>query len=199
CEDAAHICGRSLLLSSEHAMPTPALAARVLAASKSHIYPAPAGSLPSLRRDPHAAAPAAVIHASLEGDSGRGPELRLMKRLYRQVQVMGFVQRVYMKKMDPRELMRKQLLKQLWEKKGDTILLDMCEAGEKLMREEKGIYPNLDYYAAPVYWMLGIPIKLYTPIFFCARTVGLCAHIIEQYQNNRLYRPRVNYIGEPYD
>ena len=64
------------------------------------------------------------------------------------------------------------------------------------MEREKGLYPNLDYYAAPVYWMLGIPIPFYTPIFFGSRTVGLCAHVIEQHANNRLFRPRVHYIGE---
>lgn len=74
----------------------------------------------------------------------------------------------------------------------------MCEAGEEIMREEKGLYPNLDYYAAPVYWKLGIPIPLYTPIFFSARTAGLAAHIIEQHDNNRIFRPRVEYTGKSY-
>ena len=110
--------------------------------------------------------------------------------------IMGFGHRVYMKKMDPRALMMKEALKQLCDVKGDYTLYEMCEAGEKIMEKEKGIYPNLDYYAAPVYWMLGIPIQLYTPIFFSSRTVGLCAHVIEQHANNRLFRPRVNYIGE---
>ncbi|WP_283776852.1 citrate/2-methylcitrate synthase, partial [Bacillus cereus] len=73
----------------------------------------------------------------------------------------------------------------------DFRLYNMCEAGETVMREKKGLYPNLDYYAAPVYYMLGVPIPLYTPIFFSARTVGLCAHVIEQHSRNRLFRPRV--------
>ena len=105
---------------------------------------------------------------------------------------MGFGHRVYMKKMDPRALMMKEALKQLCDVKGDYTLYEMCEAGEKIMEKEKGIYPNLDYYAAPVYWMLGIPIQLYTPIF-SSRTVGLCAHVIEQHANNRLFRPRKLY------
>ena len=79
---------------------------------------------------------------------------------------------------------------------GDDLLYRMCEAGEVLMEREKGLYPNLDYYAAPVYYMLGLPIEIYTPIFFSARTVGLAAHVIEQHDNNRLFRPRVNYKGE---
>ena len=110
--------------------------------------------------------------------------------------VMGFGHRVYAKKMDPRALIMKRALVDLSEHRGDDRFLQMCEAGEALMEKEKGLYPNLDYYAAPVYWMLGIPIPLYTPIFFGSRTVGLCAHVIEQHANNRLFRPRVNYIGE---
>lgn len=198
-EEAAHIFDRSLLLYSEHEMPNSTFTARVIASTNSDIYGALTGAISSLKGNLHGGANESVMYTLLEADSVPAYEELLMKKLYRKEKVMGFGHRVYMKKMDPRALIMKQLLKQLCEKKGDSILLEMCEAGEKLMQEEKGIYPNLDYYAAPVYWMLGIPIKLYTPIFFCARTVGLCAHIIEQYQNNRLYRPRVNYIGEPYD
>lgn len=91
--------------------------------------------------------------------------------------------------------MMKEALQQLCDKAGDHRLYEMCEAGERLMEKEKGLYPNLDYYAAPVYWMLGIPIPLYTPIFFSARTSGLCAHVIEQHTNNRLFRPRVSYTA----
>ena len=93
-----------------------------------------------------------------------------------------------MNKIDPRALIMKESLKQLCEIKGDYTLLEMCEAGERVMEKKKGLYPNLDYYAAPVYFMLGIPIPLYTPIFFSARTAGLCAHIIEQHNKNRLFQ-----------
>jgi citrate synthase len=68
-------------------------------------------------------------------------------------------------------------------------------AAREVMRAEKGLYPNLDYYAAPLYALLDIPIELYTPIFFAARSVGLIAHVIEQHRENRLYRPRVRYLG----
>ena len=71
----------------------------------------------------------------------------------------------------------------------------MCDIGERVMQREKGLYPNLDYYAAPVYYLLGIPIDLYTPIFLASRTAGISAHVMEQHNNNRLFRPRVNYLG----
>src|SRR5690625_5037153 len=197
-EEAARIFDQSLLLYSEHEMPNSTFTARVIASTNSDIYGALSGAVSSLKGNLHGGANEAVMYTLLEADSIVAYEEILMKKLHRKEKVMGFGHRVYMNKTDPRALIMKQLLKQLCEKKGDIMLLEMCEAGEKLLHEEKGLYPNLDYYAASVYWMLGIPIKLYTPIFFSARTVGLCAHIIEQYQNNRLYRPRVNYIGEPY-
>lgn len=197
-QEDEEIFDRSLLLYSEHEMPNSTFTARVIASTNSDMYGALTGAVSSLKGNLHGGANEAVMYTLLEANTSSAYEELLMKKLQQKEKVMGFGHRVYMNKMDPRALIMKQLLKQLCERKGDSIFLEMCEAGENLMREEKGIYPNLDYYAAPVYWMLGIPIKLYTPIFFSARTVGLCAHIIEQYQNNRLYRPRVNYIGEPY-
>lgn len=108
---------------------------------------------------------------------------------------MGFGHRVYMRKMDPRAALLKRSLKTLTESKGDTALYDMCVAGEAYMKEKKNLYPNLDYYAAPIYYELGIPISLYTPIFFAARASGLAAHVIEQHLHNRIFRPRVRYLG----
>lgn len=189
---------RSLLLYSEHEMPNSTFTARVIASTNSDLYGALTGAVASLKGNLHGGANEAVMHMLLEADSVTAFEELLTKKLRQKEKIMGFGHRVYMKKMDPRALIMKESLKNLCEKKGDYLLLEMCEAGEELMKREKGLYPNLDYYAAPVYWMLGIPIQLYTPIFFSARTVGLCAHVIEQHQNNRLFRPRVNYIGERY-
>jgi citrate synthase (EC 2.3.3.1) len=98
--------------------------------------------------------------------------------------------------MDPRAQLLKETLRELVAAKGTGAeLLEMCERGEAVMHAEKGLYPNLDYYAAPVYYLLDIPIELYTPIFFAARSAGLLAHIVEQHAQNRLYRPRVVYTG----
>ena len=71
----------------------------------------------------------------------------------------------------------------------------MCVRGEEVMKREKKLHPNLDYYAAPVYYLLGIPIELFTPVFLAARTIGISAHVMEQHDNNRLFRPRVHYTG----
>ncbi|MEK4737599.1 MULTISPECIES: citrate synthase [Bacillus] len=190
------IFDRSLVLYSEHEMPNSTFTARVIASTQSDLYGALTGAVASLKGSLHGGANEAVMYMLLEAGNVEKFEELLQKKLYNKEKIMGFGHRVYMKKMDPRALMMKEALKQLCDVKGDYTLYEMCEAGEKIMEKEKGIYPNLDYYAAPVYWMLGIPIQLYTPIFFSSRTVGLCAHVIEQHANNRLFRPRVNYIGE---
>ncbi len=190
------IFDRSLVLYSEHEMPNSTFTARVIASTQSDLYGALTGAVASLKGSLHGGANEAVMYMLLEAGNVEKFEELLQKKLYNKEKIMGFGHRVYMKKMDPRALMMKEALKQLCDVKGDYSLYEMCEAGEKIMEKEKGIYPNLDYYAAPVYWMLGIPIQLYTPIFFSSRTVGLCAHVIEQHTNNRLFRPRVNYIGE---
>ncbi|MFC4024093.1 citrate synthase [Oceanobacillus longus] len=194
----AEIFDRSLLLYSEHEMPNSTFTARVIASTQSDIYSALTGAVASLKGNLHGGANEAVMYMLSEASSVAEFEEVIYKRLEQKEKIMGFGHRVYMKKMDPRALIMKESLKQLCEIDGDTSLLEMCEAGEKILEKEKGLYPNLDYYAAPVYYKLGIPIPLYTPIFFSARTVGLCAHVIEQHDNNRLFRPRVNYIGESY-
>ena len=190
------IFDRSLVLYSEHEMPNSTFTARVIASTQSDVYGALTGAVASLKGNLHGGANEAVMYMLLEAETVQGFEKLLIKKLENKERIMGFGHRVYMKKMDPRALMMKEALKQLCEESGDDRLYQMCEAGERIMEREKGLYPNLDYYAAPVYWMLGIPIQLYTPIFFSSRTIGLCAHVIEQHENNRLFRPRVNYTGE---
>lgn len=192
----ADIFDRALLLYSEHEMPNSTFTARVIASTNSDMYGALAGAVASLKGNLHGGANEAVMEMLNEVDSVSDFELLMKTKLKKKEKVMGFGHRVYMDRMDPRALVMKEALKELCELKEDSKLLDMCEAGETVMEEEKGLYPNLDYYAAPVFWMLGIPISLYTPIFFSSRAAGLCAHIAEQHDNNYLFRPRVHYTGE---
>lgn len=192
------IFDRSLLLYSEHEMPNSTFTARVIASTNSDLYGALTGAVASLKGNLHGGANEAVMYMLKEVSTVSEFEELLQRKLHKKEKIMGFGHRVYMKRMDPRAAMMKQSLEQLCAKEGDYLLLEMCEAGERLMKKKKGLFPNLDYYAAPVYWLLGIPIPLYTPIFFSARTVGLCAHVMEQHENNRLFRPRVHYIGKEY-
>lgn len=186
---------QSLMVYSEHEMPNSTFAARVIASTQSDLYGALTGAVASLKGTLHGGANEAVMTMLLEAGSADQIEPLIMKKLQNKERIMGFGHRVYMKKMDPRALLMKQALLKLAEEKGRQDLYDMCEIGEDVMRREKGLYPNLDYYAAPVYYLLNIPIDLYTPVFLAARVVGISAHVIEQHENNRLFRPRIRYIG----
>ena len=187
-----------LLMYIEHEMPNSTFTARIIASTQSDMYGALTGAVASLKGNLHGGANEAVMVMLNEAESANHFVEMIKEKLQRKEKIMGFGHRVYMKKFDPRSLVMKEALYKLCEKKGDFSLYEKCEAGEQLMEKEKGIYPNLDYYAAPVYWLLGVPIPLYTPIFFSSRVAGLCAHIIEQHENNRIFRPRVKYTGKPY-
>src|SRR5699024_1901309 len=148
----AEIFDRSLLLYSEHEMPNSTFTARVIASTNSDLYGALTGAVASLKGNLHGGANEAVMYMLKEAANVSAFEELLTKKLHKKEKVMGFGHRVCMKRMDPRAAMMKESLKKLCAQKGDNLLLEMCEAGEKLMKEEKGLYPNLDYYAAPVYW-----------------------------------------------
>ncbi|MFU1792664.1 citrate synthase [Paenibacillus azoreducens] len=186
---------QSLIAYSEHEMPNSTFAARVIASTQADIYGALAGAVASLKGTLHGGANEAVMKMLLEVGSEANIEPVLMDKLSRKERIMGFGHRVYMKKVDPRAVLMKEALAELVKEKNQQELLRMCVIGEEVMKREKGLYPNLDYYAAPVYHLLGIPIELFTPVFLAARTIGICAHVIEQHENNRLFRPRVLYKG----
>ncbi|MDF2662736.1 MAG: citrate synthase 3 [Paenibacillus sp.] len=194
-EREARAFDQSLIVYSEHEMPNSTFVARVIASTHSDLYGALTGAVASLKGTLHGGANEAVMYMLQEAKTPEGLEKLMKGKLAAKERIMGFGHRVYMKKMDPRALMMKEALAVLSEQRGSRELYEMCDLGERIMREEKGLYPNLDYYAAPVYYMLGIPIDLYTPIFLASRTVGIGAHVMEQHANNRLFRPRVLYSG----
>jgi len=187
---------QTLIAYSEHELPNSTFAARVIASTLADLYGALTGAVASLKGPLHGGANEAVMEMLLEAGDEEGLERLIRAKLARKERIMGFGHRVYMRRMDPRAQLLKETLAQLVAAGGTgSELAAMCQRGEDVMRTEKGLYPNLDYYAAPVYYLLGIPIELYTPIFFAARSAGLLAHIIEQHRENRLYRPRVLYTG----
>jgi len=186
---------QSLIVYSEHEMPNSTFAARVIASTQSDMYGALTGAVASLKGTLHGGANEAVMRMLLEAGSETKIEKLILDKLARKERIMGFGHRVYMKKPDPRALLMKEALAELVRDSDNEELYRMCVIGEEAMKREKGLYPNLDYYAAPVYHLLGIPIELFTPVFLAARTAGVCAHVIEQHENNRLFRPRVLYKG----
>lgn len=189
------IFDQSLVVYSEHEMPNSTFAARVIASTQSDLYGALTGAVASLKGTLHGGANEAVMMMLLEAGSEANLEKLMLNKLARKERIMGFGHRVYMKKPDPRALLMKEALAKLAKAKDQQELYRMCVIGEEVMKREKNLYPNLDYYAAPVYHLLGIPIELFTPIFLAARTIGISAHVIEQHANNRLFRPRVQYNG----
>ncbi|MFZ4451777.1 citrate synthase [Salibacterium aidingense] len=186
---------QSLSLYSEHELPNSTFAARVIASTNSDIYGAMTGAVASLKGPLHGGANEEVMKMLLQAQTPEGLKELLDARLAAKERIMGFGHRVYMKKMDPRATLMKKSLYDLAQDKNRMDLYEICDLGETIMAQKKGLYPNLDYYAAPVYYLLGIPIELYTPVFFAARAAGIGAHIIEQQENNRLFRPRVRYTG----
>ncbi len=189
------IFDQSLIVYSEHEMPNSTFAARVIASTQSDLYGALTGAVASLKGTLHGGANEAVMKMLLEAETADNIEPLMLQKLANKERIMGFGHRVYMKKADPRALLMKEALVELAKEKNQEELYRMCDIGEQLMKREKNLYPNLDYYAAPVYYLLGIPIDLFTPVFLAARTVGISAHVMEQHENNRLFRPRVLYKG----
>ncbi|MCH7681502.1 2-methylcitrate synthase, partial [candidate division KSB1 bacterium] len=114
--------------------------------------------------------------------------------LKNKVKIMGFGHRVY-KISDPRSDIVKEMTRKLSERLGDWRYYKISEVIEKKLRDEKKLFPNADFYSASFYYLLGIPIHLYTPIFVFSRTAGWCAHVLEQRANNRLIRPTAEYTG----
>ncbi len=118
-------------------------------------------------------------------------------KLGRKEKVPGFGHRVYRTE-DPRATHLRRLSKALGERAGQPQWFEMSQRMEGVVLAEKQLYPNVDFYSASTYYALGIPIDLYTPIFAVSRISGWTAHVLEQYRNNRLIRPRTDYIGPPY-
>ena len=119
-----------------------------------------------------------------------------MEKLGQRARIMGFGHRVYMRKYDPRAYFLRDYLPALAERKPEgRDLYAIYQTMEQVMLRERGLYPNADYPIALLFYLLDVPIPLDTPIFFCARVAGLVAHVMEQHEDNRLFRPRVQYEG----
>ena len=183
----------------EHEMPNSTFAARVIGSTLSDMYGAFVGGISSLKGPLHGGANEAAIHMILDIKSKGGADIAeqyILKKLESKERIMGFGHRVYMKKYDPRALFLRDYISDLESNiDGGEELHLIYKIVEEVMAREKGLYPNTDYPIALLFYLLGIPIPLYTPIFFASRTAGLVAHVIEQHNNNRLFRPRVLYTG----
>jgi 2-methylcitrate synthase len=190
----------ALILHADHELNASTFAARVAAATLTDIYSAIVAAIGTLKGPLHGGANADVMRLLLE----IGPDAPLEKaeevvraKLARKEKIPGFGHRVYHSE-DPRATHLRQMSRDLGQRAGQPIWYDMSQRIEALVKSEKKLNANVDFYSASTYHALGIDIELFTPIFAVSRVSGWTAHVLEQYANNRLIRPRAEYIGPEY-
>jgi 2-methylcitrate synthase/citrate synthase II len=193
-QSAARALDVSLILYAEHEFNASTFSARVTASSLSDIHSAIVAAIGSLKGPLHGGANEAVMHMLLEIKETDRAAGWLEERLRRKERIMGFGHRV-LKRGDTRSIVIKRHAKELGERMCQKKWFQISELLEGLMLEKKGLYPNLDFYTASTYYLMGVPIPLYTPVFASSRMAGWCAHVIEQHEHNRLIRPRCLYTG----
>ena len=167
------------------------------AATLTDIYSAIVAGIGALKGPLHGGANAEVMKMLLEFGVDATPdrvEASIREKLARKEKIPGFGHRVY-HTMDPRAVHLRQLSKDLGRRSGEPQWVEMSGRIEAVVKSEKKLNPNVDFYSASMYHALGIPLSLYTPIFAVSRTSGWTAHVLEQYANNRLIRPRAEYTG----
>ncbi len=193
-EEMARVFDVCLILHADHTMNASTFAARVAASTLSDIHSAITAAIATLKGPLHGGANEAVMKMLMEIEEVKNVEPYIKEKLAQKVKIMGFGHRVY-KTEDPRATVLRRLSKQVGEHIGETKWYEMSLKVEEVVKAEKGLYPNVDFFAASVYYALGIPVDLFTPVFATSRISGWTAHVREQYADNRLIRPESDYIG----
>ncbi len=184
----------ALILHADHELNASTFTTRVVAGTLAGMYGAVTAGIAALAGPLHGGANTNVMKMLIEIDSLDKVDEFVEKALAEKRKIMGIGHAVY-KTEDPRATWLRKFSKKMAEKTGVTKWYEMSERIEKLMNEKKGMYPNVDFYSASTYYLMGIPLDLYTPIFAVSRISGWTGHILEQYSNNKLIRPRAEYIG----
>jgi citrate synthase len=190
----------ALTLHADHELNASTFAARVAAATLTDVHSAVVAGIGTLKGPLHGGANADVMKMLIELGQDATPERidsYVRDKFARKEKISGFGHRVYRTE-DPRATHLRRMSKELGEKAGNTKWFEMSERIESLVRSEKKLYANVDFYSASTYYTMGIAIDLYTPIFAVSRISGWTAHVLEQYANNRLIRPRADYTGPAY-
>lgn len=184
----------ALVLLADHGLNASTFTARVVASTLGDLHSAVAAAIGALRGPLHGGAAEAVMRMLLEIGEPDRAETYVKERLARHQKVMGFGHRVYRTE-DPRATHLRKWSEILGRRFGRSKWFEISRRLEEVMAGEKGLSCNVDFYSASVYYALGLPVDLYTPIFACSRVVGWSAHVMEQYADNRLIRPRAEYVG----
>src|SRR6516225_9085285 len=186
----------ALVLHAEHELNASTFAARVVAATLSDIYSAATAGIGALKGPLHGGANEDVIKILLTIKTPEEAVERAKNMLANKIKIPGLGHRVY-HTLDPRAAFLENMAKQLGERTGHVKLYEISNAIQQYAKQAKNLNANVDFFSASTYYSLGIPVDLFTPIFAVSRMSGWTAHILEQYTNNRLIRPRADYIGAP--
>jgi citrate synthase len=185
----------ALILHADHELNASTFAARVTAATLSDIYSAVTSAIGALKGPLHGGANEAVIQMLLKTNSSDDAVGKVKNDLENKIKIPGFGHRVY-HTVDPRAIHLKKMSEELAKRTGHADLYEKSTRVEQTVQDVKKLNANVDFYSASTYYSLGIPVDLFTPIFAVSRMSGWTAHILEQYRNNRLIRPRADYTGE---
>jgi citrate synthase len=195
-KEASDTLDVAFILHADHGMNASTFSARVTISTLSDFYSAITAAIGTLKGPLHGGANEGVIHMLEEIGTEDKVDAYVEKQLAEKKKIMGIGHRVY-KTLDPRAPHLRAMAIKLSEKLGEPKWIKMSERIAELMKEKKNLNANVDFYSATVYYSLGIPTDLFTPIFAIARCSGWCAQVLEQLEDNRLYRPLSEYVGEP--
>ena len=192
--DAERAFDVALILHADHELNASTFAARVIAATLADVHGAVTGAIAALAGPLHGGANMEVMKMLLEIQAPDRAAGWIRDALVQKKKIMGFGHRVYRTE-DPRAAQLRRLSEALGQKAGQPQWYAMQRVIEEQMKIEKGLFCNVDFYSASMYYVMGIPLDLYTPIFALSRVSGWCAHVLEQHADNRLIRPRAEYVG----
>jgi citrate synthase len=193
-EEMVRILDAALILHADHELNASTFSARVTAATMSDMYSSVTSAIGTLKGPLHGGANEQVMMMLMEIGEPDKAEAWVSDQLSRKAKIPGFGHRVYRTE-DPRAAVLRRHAEALSERMGETKWFAILSEVERVMRANTRVYPNVDFYSGLVYHLMRIPIELFTPLFACSRIVGWTAHILEQWGNNRIIRPRANYTG----
>jgi len=197
-ETATKALDIALILHADHELNASTFAARVIAATLSDMHSAITGAIGALKGPLHGGANEATMRLLYAIEAAHADPVEYVKQMFAEKKkISGFGHRVYHTE-DPRATHLRRMSEDLGRSSGDTKWFDMSRQIELYVKQEKKLNANVDFYSASTYTTLGIDIDLFTPIFAVSRIAGWAAHVIEQHDDNRLIRPRADYVGPPY-